>query len=90
MIIIPRIRKIQVMDNYKLAVTFDDDVKVIYDVLDDINTLPEFKALLSIRFFKSVKLDSSRTCVYWNDRIDIPSDTIREYGTICGKETTNM
>ena len=30
--------------------------------------------------WQQVKLDSSRTCVYWNDRIDIASDTIYEYG----------
>ena len=30
---------------------------------------------------KNAKLDESRTCVYWNDRIDLPSDTIYKYGT---------
>ena len=30
--------------------------------------------------FQQVQLDKSRTCVYWNDEIDLPSDTIYEYG----------
>ena len=29
---------------------------------------------------RQVKIDKSRTCVYWNDRIDLPSDTLYEYG----------
>ena len=30
--------------------------------------------------FESAHLDSSWTSVVWNDRIDLPSDTIREFG----------
>ncbi len=30
--------------------------------------------------FNQVQLDSSRTCVYWNEDIDLPSDSIYEYG----------
>ena len=29
---------------------------------------------------EQVQLDESRTCVYWNDYINLPSDTIYEYG----------
>lgn len=29
---------------------------------------------------RQVIIDKSRTCVYWNDRIDLPSDTLYEYG----------
>lgn len=28
--------------------------------------------------FEQVQLDESRTCVFWNDYIDLPSDTIYE------------
>ena len=31
--------------------------------------------------FENYQLDESRTCVYWNDRVDLPSDTLLEYGT---------
>ena len=42
---IPRIRQIRPMANYRLLVDFDEGLRVV-----------------------------------WNDRIDLPSDTIREYG----------
>ena len=32
--------------------------------------------------FNQVQLDPSRTCVYWNDEIDLPSDTLYEYGKL--------
>jgi len=35
-----------------------------------------------IGLWKQFSLDESRTCVYWNDRIDLPSDSIYEYGKI--------
>ncbi len=78
---IPRIKSIQPLENYILLVEFDDGKKVEYDVKDDIKTLTDFSALESeYGLFQNVQLDSSRTCVYWTDRIDIPSDTILEYG----------
>ena len=46
------------------------------------NTLPDYDGLEKIEgFYKNDKLDESRTCVYWNDRLDMPSDTIYKYGT---------
>ena len=53
----------------------------IYDVKEDIDTIPAFKQLQSIHgLFQNVQLDQSRTCVYWNDEVDLPSDAIYEYG----------
>ena len=78
---IHRIKDIQPLDDFILLVEFDDGKKVKYDVKDDIRTLADFKVLESkYGLFQNVRLDSSRTCVYWNDRVDIPSDTILEYG----------
>lgn len=37
---IPRIKTLKAMDNFLLAVEFDDGHKVIYDVKEDIETLP--------------------------------------------------
>ena len=80
-IMIPRIKKISVLDDYILFVEFDDGYKVLYDVKDDIQTLPSFRALIDVYgLFKQARLDSSRTCVYWNDEIDLASDSIYEYG----------
>lgn len=78
---IPRIKSLSALDDYMLSVEFDDGHKVIYDVKDDINTLSTFRPLVEIYgLFKQVQLDSSRTCVYWNDEIDLASDCIYEYG----------
>lgn len=83
MTMIPRIKSIQPLENFVLLVEFDDGKKVEYDVKDDINTLADFRVLESERgLFQNVQLDSSRTCVYWTDRIDLASDIILEYGTL--------
>ena len=80
---IPRIKTLAALDNFLLAVEFDDGRKVIYDVKEDIDTLPTFRALKeTFGLFRQVRLDSSRTCVYWNDEIDLASDSIYEYGKI--------
>lgn len=78
---IPRIKSILPLRDYILRVSFDDGAVVLYDVKDDIKTLNEFKVLeTEYGLFQNAQLDSSRTCVFWNDRIDLASDTILEYG----------
>jgi len=78
---IPKIKNITTMDDYLLDVVFDDGKKVIYDVKSDMNEIPEYMDLKNILgLFNQVKLDESRTCIFWNDRIDLPSDIIYEYG----------
>ena len=80
---IPRIKSIRPLQDYMLQVCFDDGVKVLYDVKDDIRTLNDFKVLeTEYGLFQNAQLDSSRTCVFWNDRVDLASDTILEYGVI--------
>lgn len=78
---IPRIKSIEPLDDYILLVEFDNGKKVKYDVKDDINSLTDFSVLKSeCGLFQNVHLDSSRTCVYWTERVDLPSDAILEYG----------
>ena len=78
---IPRIRQISVLDNDILWVEFDDGHKVMYDVKDDIAIIPSFRTLREVYgLFNQVQVDTSRTCVYWNDQIDLASDSIYEYG----------
>ena len=78
---IPKIKMVEPMTDYKLKVLFDDGKTVIYDVKEDIETIESYKDLVDVNgLFEQVKLDESRTCVYWNDQIDLPSDTIYEYG----------
>lgn len=55
----------------------------LYDVKDDMDEIESYKDLKDIYgLFQQVQLDQSRTCVFWNDRIDLPSDTIYEYGKV--------
>ena len=80
-VMIPRINTFEINNDWKLLVTFDDGFRVCYDVKDDIDTIEDFKSLTSeIGLWEMAQLDSSRTCIYWSDRIDLPSDTIYEYG----------
>ena len=75
---IPKIKSVKPLENFILYVVFDDGKTVYYDVKDDINTIADFQDLESIHgLFLQVQLDQSRTCIYWNDRIDLPSDTSR-------------
>ena len=79
---IQRIASIQPLPDYMLSVVFDDGKKVIYDVKDDM-TLPGYSALRDVYgLFQQVQLDESRTCVFWNDEIDLPSHAIYEYGRV--------
>ena len=78
---IPRIKSVKPLENYVLNIVFDDGQEVLYDVKDDIQTIPSYASLKTIYgLFQQVKLDQSRTCIYWNDFIDLPSDTLYEYG----------
>lgn len=78
---LPRIKNIEALDDFKLYVTFDDGTAVIYDVTEDIETLPGYNALKTVHgLFKHMQLDESRTCVYWTEDVDLPSDILYEYG----------
>ena len=57
--------------------------KVIYDVKDDIKTIPSYSVLMTTyKLFEQVKIDSSRTCVFWDEELDLPSDIMYEYGKV--------
>ncbi len=78
---IPRIKSVKPEDNYKLLIQFDGGETVLYNVLEDIDAIDDFGPLKTERgLFENVQLDDSRTCIYWSDRIDLPSDTLLEYG----------
>lgn len=78
---IPSVKSVIPMENYILDVVFDDNVRVHYDMKEDISSLPGYDDLRNIQgLYQNVQLDLSRTCIYWNEYIDLPSDTIYEYG----------
>lgn len=78
---IPRIKQVLPLDGFVLFVEFDGGQRVLYDVKEDIASLAEFRVLeTEPGLFRNPQLDSSRTCVYWSDRVDLASDTLLEYG----------
>ena len=80
---LPKIEKVKALPEYKLLVTLLDGKQIIYNVKEDIDTLEAFAPLkTTYMLFEQVQVDSSKTCVYWNDEIDLPSDTIVEYGKL--------
>ncbi|MBQ3751504.1 MAG: DUF2442 domain-containing protein [Bacteroidales bacterium] len=80
---IPRIKTITPLDNFILRVVFDDGKTILYDVKEDIEQIPVFKELeTNPSLWPNVSIDTSRTCIYWNDQIDLPSDILYEYGQL--------
>lgn len=78
---VQRISAITPLPGYMLSVLFDDGRRVLYDVKNDIKQLPGYRPLEDVAgLFEQVQLDESRTCVFWNDEIDLPSHAIYEYG----------
>ena len=78
---VPRIREVSVLPDYVLSVSFDDGKRVLYDVKEDMRDIPSYRILQDVYgLFRQVQLDKSRTCVFWNEDVDLPSDTIYEYG----------
>ena len=79
---IPKIKSLKPLDGFMLLVLFDDGKDVLYNVGEDIEAIPSYQDLKTIHsLFKQAQVDENRTCVFWNDMIDLPSDTIYEYGT---------
>ncbi|EEG49097.1 hypothetical protein RUMHYD_01902 [Blautia hydrogenotrophica DSM 10507] len=78
---IPRIKSVKPHENYILYVIFDDGKECLYNVKEDIDSIEQYKDLETIQgLFEQAQLDESRTCVFWNEYIDLASDTIYEYG----------
>jgi len=89
---IPRIKSIEIQPDYKLVVLFDDNRKVLYNVEEDIDSIDAFRPLKETPgLWQQAQVDKSRTVVSWNDIIDLPSDTLYEYGTVIyhGDETSS-
>ena len=80
---IPKIKSVTPLENYFLHVIFDDGRDCLYDLNDDIKNLKGYDDLKNIHgLYKQVQLDESRTCIFWNEYIDLPSDIIDEYSKL--------
>ena len=80
-IMIPRIKQLEPMEDYFLKVYFDDGAIVLYDVKEDMREIPSYDVLrTTYGLFQQAQVDESRTCIFWNDEIDLPSDAVYTYG----------
>ena len=74
-------KNVEVKENFQLIIYFKSGECVVYDVREDIDTIEDFKVLKTEpHLVENVQVDENRTCVYWNYRVDLPSDTLLEYG----------
>lgn len=66
------------LEGYNLLVTFADEPEKprVFPMMESIQTLPGYKALLNIGFFRQGKFDSDT--VYWNKNIDICPERLYE------------
>ncbi|MBO4405173.1 MAG: DUF2442 domain-containing protein [Alphaproteobacteria bacterium] len=78
---IPKIVSVKAEKDYVLSVEFEDGCRVLYDLSEDMDQLPRYSDLRNVNgLFENFQLDESGTCVFWNDYVDLPSDTIYKYG----------
>ena len=59
----------------KRSLVIAPGVSIANQLLEDFEPLKTEHGL-----FENYQLDDSRTCIFWSDRIDLPSDTLLEYG----------
>ncbi len=76
----PRIQDVKLLKDYEMEVLFDDGAKVIFDLKMMMKEVPVFNDLKKDGLFEKYKIDESRTCLYWTDMIDLPSDGIYDFG----------
>ena len=72
---IPRIQKVDPIDNYQLIVTFTNGIKKLFNCKDKLQS-KQYSALKDISLFKSVKIDSQGYAISWTDEIDISENEL--------------
>ncbi|MBR5580413.1 MAG: DUF2442 domain-containing protein [Treponema sp.] len=76
------VKSVEPLENYKILITFEQNVKKIFDMKPYLN-YPMYKPLEDISLFNSVSTNGQT--VVWNDEIDIAPETLFENGTICNQ-----
>ena len=76
------VKSVEPLENYKILITFEQNVKKIFDMKPYLN-YPMYKPLEDISLFNSVSTNGQT--VVWNDEIDIVPETLFENGTICNQ-----
>jgi hypothetical protein len=77
---IPKIKKIEFMEEYKIKVFFKNNQKKIYNV-SRLFRNAEFRPLKNPALFQQAKVDAGGYGISWNDEIDISEYEVWKYGT---------
>ena len=77
-----KVIEVNVLEDYKLELTFDNNIVKIKDMKPYLNK-GEFKKLKNIEKFKSVKI--SFGTISWNEEIDMCADYLYETSTEISK-----
>jgi len=75
-----KIKKVKVLEEFKLKVEFINGIKKIYDMEKIINKMEEFYLLKNKQLFNEVKVDVGGLGISWNEDIDISSEELWENG----------
>jgi hypothetical protein len=73
------VKSVKALENYKLLITFEQNIKKIFDMRPYLQ-YSMYKPLEDITLFNSVSTNG-QTAV-WNDEIDIAPETLFENGTL--------
>ena len=86
-----RVQSVEPKDDFILSVLFTDGVKTEYDIKPLFAKWDVFNNLKTIKgLFQQVKVDAGGYGISWNDEIDLPSDTILEYGKAWDPDYTKL
>jgi len=75
-----KVKRVEALKELCLLVTFENDVKKIYDVKQLFEQFENYKKLEDIKLFNSVKVDCGGYAVSFNDEIDISEVELWENG----------
>ena len=67
---IPQIKAVKTIGETQLLVTFENEIKKIYDC-GHLLARPEFHLLTIPAFFKAVRIDPRGYGISWNDNLDL-------------------
>lgn len=85
-----RIRTVEPLGEYQLAVTFYDGTTKYYDMSPIIFRNPAFSLLKNEAFFKAVQVDAGGYGLCWNDDIDLDCEELWVAGTLTKQCVTHQ
>jgi len=72
----PKIKKVLVLPEMRLLVSFNNGINKVYNVEPLINEYPDFCILTNPSVFNLVKVDSGGCGVSWTEDIDLPENEL--------------